>query len=242
MKKYNIFLCEDDKYQRVGIENAISQIIMKENFHMKIKMSTDNPHEVLEYVQANKDINVYFFDVNLGSNMSGIELAKKIRQHDPKGYIVFITEKSELAYLTFKYKIHAIDYIEKDYINGIKDNIYDCLKTINDNIINSLPEDDDVFIVKIGDRCSHIKYREILFFETSEIPHKIKIHTTTGYTEFYGKLKDIESTLDNRFYKCHRAYIVNKNNIKEIDFKNKQIEMITGDICLASSRLIRGLK
>ena len=47
--------------------------------------------------------------------------------------------------------------------------------------------------------------------------------------------------LDDRFYRCHRAYIVNKNRIKEINKVDRLIYMDNGAECLASFRLIKGL-
>lgn len=54
-------------------------------------------------------------------------------------------------------------------------------------------------------------------------------------------MKDIEEKLDNRFYRCHRSYLINKDNIKEIN-KNERIVYMTNDEeCLISTRLLKGL-
>jgi two-component system response regulator AgrA len=54
-------------------------------------------------------------------------------------------------------------------------------------------------------------------------------------------MKEIEEKLDSRFYRCHKSYIVNKDNIKEVDLNNRCIYMINGEECLISTRLLKGL-
>ena len=49
-------------------------------------------------------------------------------------------------------------------------------------------------------------------------------------------------TYFSRFYRCHRSYIVNKHNIKEIDFKQSIVYMTNGETCLLSVRMKKGLK
>ena len=44
------------------------------------------------------------------------------------------------------------------------------------------------------------------------------------------------------FVRCHRSFLVNKDNIREIDFQNRVIYMVNGDECLLSSRMMKGLK
>ncbi|MFR6242644.1 MAG: LytTR family DNA-binding domain-containing protein [Mediterraneibacter faecis] len=55
-------------------------------------------------------------------------------------------------------------------------------------------------------------------FETSENNHKIILHAKKRVVEFTGHLKSVEVQLDYRFYRCHRSYIVNTDNIKEVNF------------------------
>ncbi|MCI9374628.1 MAG: LytTR family transcriptional regulator, partial [Lachnospiraceae bacterium] len=43
------------------------------------------------------------------------------------------------------------------------------------------------------------------------------------------------------FVRCHRAFLVNKNNIKEVDTKNRIIYFANGETCLMSTRMMKGL-
>ena len=53
----------------------------------------------------------------------------EIRKYDPIGNIVFVTSHSELTYLTFVYKVAAMDFIFKDDPDQLKTRVLDCLDT-----------------------------------------------------------------------------------------------------------------
>ena len=99
----NIFICEDNESQREKIKNIILDTIMIENLDMEIVLDTANPKELLEIIKEYSKNNIYFLDVDLRHAINGIQLAEKIRDKDPRGFIVFITTHAEMSYLTFLY-------------------------------------------------------------------------------------------------------------------------------------------
>ena len=56
--------------------------------------------------------------------------------------------------------------------------------------------------------------------------------------EFAGKIKDIEQEVGEDFLRCHRSYLINKKNIKKIDYINKIIHMKGGAECPISNRML----
>lgn len=238
-----VYVCEDITVQREKVTRVIENIILMENLDMEVAVSSGNPYEILETVKNNEDVGVYFLDIDLKSDMNGLSLAKEIRKYDPRGFIIFVTTHSEMSYITFIYKLEAMDYIIKDSDEEtINKRIYQCLQNANERFSSANNRVQDVFSVKINDRLYTIDYDDILFFETSTNVHKVILHCKNRVMEFYGKIKDLESTLDDRFCRCHRSYLVNKNNIREVDFQNKIAYMVNGEECLVSVRLMKGLK
>ncbi len=237
----NVIICEDNENQRKRITKFIEDSIMIENLDMKIALSTENPMEIIEYLNKNEISGLYFLDVDLQSDINGIKLAEVVREYDPRGFIVFVTTHAEMSYLTFLYKVEAMDYIIKDNIEQIKDRIHQCILNAHKKYSSKTTEMQKKFTLKTEDKVINIEYNKILFFETSNIIHKIIIHAVDRQIEFYSKMKDIEKRLDNRFYRCHRSFLVNKENIKEIDTNNRIIYMINDEECLVATRLLNGL-
>jgi two-component system, LytTR family, response regulator AgrA len=236
-----IFICEDNQEQKERFTKIIQDIMDIENFDMEIALTTACPEEVVNFISKYNNTGIYFLDVDLKSKINGINLAAEIRKYDPRGFIIFVTTHSEMSYLTFEFKVEAMDYILKDNYEVMKERIHQCIVNANTKYSAKVTELQKNFSIKVGDKLININFNKILFFETSSVIHKIVIHALDRQLEFYAKMKDIEGKLDDSFYKCHKSYIVNKNNIIEID-RNKRIAyMINGEQCLISARLLRDL-
>lgn len=236
-----IFVCEDNKEQRDRFAKIIKDVIIIENFDMELALAADKPEEIVAYISENTVSGLYFLDIDLKAAINGIELAAQIRKYDPRGFIVFVTTHAEMSYLTFMYKVEAMDYIIKDNYSNIKERIHQCITDAHTKYTAKTTDLQKIFSLKTEDKIINIEYNKILFFETSPTIHKIIVHAVDRQIEFYAKMKDIEEKLDERFYRCHKSYIVNKDNIKEIDISNRCIYMINGEECLISTRLLKGL-
>lgn len=146
-----------------------------------------------------------------------------------------------MSFLTFQYKVEALDFIIKDTTEHIKAKIHECLLNVQEKYTSS-NNITKTFIINHSDKCIAIDYNDILFFETSSNIHKVILHAKKRVLEFNGHLKEIERQLDYRFYRCHRSYIINKDNISEIDFNNFIVYMKNGETCPISVRLKKGLR
>ncbi|MBQ1688539.1 MAG: response regulator transcription factor [Lachnospiraceae bacterium] len=238
-----IYICEDIAIQRQRIKEIIENVIVMESIDFKIACVADNPYEILQVAKRSEDVGIYFLDIDLGTNMDGLELAKRIRAYDPRGFIIFITTHSEMSYLTFLYKLEAMDFILKDWDDAeVRERVYQCMLDAHERVASRKNHVQDTFHVKVNDRQYHIPYDDILFFETSKSAHKIILHGKNRIMEFYGKIKDLENSLDDRFYRCHCSYLINKHNIEEIDYEAKIIYLNGGEECEMSTRMMRGLK
>lgn len=236
-----IFICEDEDIQRNIFAKIIEDFIVIENFDMEIALSSPNPEDIINYLSKNDTVGLYFLDIDLKNHMNGIELAEKIRKYDPRGFIIFITTHREMAPLTFKYKVEAMDYIIKDNHEFLKSSIIKCIIDANNKYSGVINKFQRNFSIRINERIINVEFKNILFFETSRKIHKILLHAFDRQIEFYGQIKDIEKALDERFFRCHRSYIVNRDNIKEINIKEKIIYMTNNEECLVSSRAIKSM-
>ena len=238
----NIFVCEDDPVQRRSVVQIIQNTVLIEELDMQLVSDAEDPYMLLEKVKTSQNTGIYFLDIDLNSNMNGMKLAQQIRLFDPRGFIIFITAHSELSYMTFQYRVEAMDFILKDNPAEAKVKIRECLLKAMERHTLETNKTHKVYTIEIGGRKIGVDYDDILFFETSPNVHKIILHCKNRQMEFLGKIKEIEKEVDKRFYRCHRSFLVNKDNIREIDFQNRVIYMVNGDECLLSSRMMKGLK
>lgn len=235
----NIFVCEDDAVQRKSIVQIIKNTVLIEELDMQLILDTPNPYELLETVKTSQNTGIYFLDIDLKCDMNGMKLAQQIRLYDPRCFIIFVTSHSELSYMTFQYRVEAMDFVLKDNPAEAKFKIRECLLNALERYTLQTNKTHKLYTIEIGDRRISVDYNDILFFETSSNIHKVILHAKDRQIEFSSTIKDIEKMLDDTFIRCHRSFLVNKNNIQEIDTKNRIIYFINGETCLMSTRMMK---
>lgn len=233
----DIYICEDNLTELALFTKYITNIVMFEELDMQLVLASSNPHELLNQLPHSTNIGLFFLDIDLHSDIDGLTLAQEIRALQPNCFIVFITSHSEMSFLTFKYKVEALDFIIKNDIQTLKTQIHECLlyaiqkyASLNNKAIRT-------FIVPFDGRKIIIDYNDIILFEASPTPHKVILYGKKRRIEFPSHLKEIEQKLEHPFFRCHRSYIVNLNQIQEVDFQLGIITMVTGQTCPVSLRI-----
>ncbi|MEH2944053.1 LytTR family DNA-binding domain-containing protein [Lachnospiraceae bacterium KK002] len=237
----DIFVCEDNAAQRRTVVNIIQNTVLIEGLDMQLTLDTGDPYMLLEKIRISQNTGIYFLDIDLNSSMNGMKLAQQIRLYDPRGFIIFITAHSELSYMTFQYRVEAMDFVLKDNPAEAKVKLRECLLNAMERHTLQTNKTHKVYTLEVGGRKISVDYEDILFFETSSNIHKVILHTKDRQIEFPNTLKELTGVLDSNFVRCHRAFLVNKNNIKEVDTKNRIIHFANGETCLMSTRMMKGL-
>lgn len=237
----NIFVCEDNDMQRQIIVQIIQNTVLIEELDMQLVLDAGDPYVLLEKVKTSQNTGIYFLDIDLNSNMNGMKLAQQIRLFDPRGFIVFITAHSELSYMTFQYRVEAMDFVLKDNPAEAKVKIRECLLHAMERYTLQTNKTHKVYTIEVGGRKISVDYDDIIFFETSRNIHKIILHAKNRQIEFTSTMKELTSALDDNFVRCHRSFLVNKNCIKEVDAKNRIVHFTNGETCLMSTRMMKEL-
>ena len=237
----HIFVCEDDNIQRKAVVQTIQNTVLMEELDMRLILDTADPYELLEAVKTSQTTGIYFLDIDLNCDMNGMKLAQQIRKFDPRCFIIFITAHSELSYMTFQYRVEAMDFVLKDDPAVAKVKIRECLLNAWERYALQTNKVRKTYTIEVGERKIGVDYQDILFFETSGNIHKVILHAKDRHVEFSGTMKDLERTLDDSFVRCHRSFIANRNNIKEVDTKNRIIYFVNGESCLMSTRMMKGI-
>ena len=225
-----VFVCEDNNSHLESIKKCVQNFITVENLSVEITLATTSPAEILDYLGKNKVAGLYFLDVDLKTEINGIELAKAIRSYDPRGFIAFVTVDTESLTLTFKYGVEAMDYI----IKGCSDRdsrIHNCIQNAY-NIYTSkaTPLQNRFVFNRSKDKIKSIDCSDIVYFKVSSLAtHKVELYTVNDRYEFRGTLSQIEKELDKRFFRCHRAFIVNVEKISYVDKLEHRLQLDNGD-------------
>ena len=235
-----ILICEDNKIMLDIIHKTVANYTMIHDWDNVTIFPINTATETLEIINSEK-IDFFFLDIDLGNNeINGIELGRKIRDIDPFAKLIYITSLDNMQNIILQKMISPFAYILKNKdsleqeIHSVLEAAYNQYKKeiITNPTTNKIP-------IKIGTRQLFFHIDDILYFETFG-NHKISIvlKDNKNYS-FYGKLSEI-SQLNKKLIYCHKSYIMNIDNILEIE-KDKIV--FTNNIeLLLSENSIRKIK
>ena len=217
-----ILLCDDDTILLAYYKQIIENAIMINDYDMKLELATTDPNDIFLYLDKNEvTTSLFFLDIDLGKENTGIDVAQKIRNAYDFAQIVFITSHHELALETLKRQIAPLDYIVKGNDNE-KKQIEQILKGRHEQTIINKNNDKRYLSFMIGSRHFKVELQSIYFLETSVTPHKIILYGENMMYEFYGKTNDLEEK-HPELVRIHKSFLINIEKIKAIDFKARTI-------------------
>lgn len=210
----NFVLCDDNLNILTKLKEMFEILFCKKDIDAQISFVSDKAEQILKYVNENH-VDVLVLDINLKSNISGIELAKQIRKNNKDIYIIFST--GHLEYSLVAYSVKTFDYLPKPLtLERLEITLDRLLEDINTNTNTNKK------FIKINNGTI-VKEKEINFVKKDGM--KLIFCTDTKEYESYSSFNKIQSILPDNFIRCHKSYIVNTSNISNINnntiiFKN----------------------
>jgi len=234
-----IFVCEDENLQRELLTEFVKDYISFENLDMTVRMSVDNPQEIIEYIRNNKTTGLYFLDVDLQTSINGIELADEIRKYDKRGAIVFVTNFSESLSIAMRYGVEAMGFITKhSNFNEMKEEITTNIKRAQERLIDGTGKHEKRFTFHTRTGLISEPYDSIMFFETYKVKKNRIIMVCENRTiNFSGSISKIEKQHPH-FIKFDQSTLINPDNILETLRSEGEIKMKNGDSVRGTERRI----
>jgi len=230
-------------YQQIRVEKHIAEIAKELEIKLEV-ISTGKITEFENYIQHSEIHQLYFLDIHIQDNeYCGLEIAQKIREANPYAIIVFITTKSEFASITYRYKVSALDFIDKNLNEDLfRLKIKECIEYLTTIQIGN---DDltDYFEYDFKDKKIKIPFKDILYIETVGSAYKLNLVGKNFQKEIAGSLSDVlEKDVEERYFSPHQSFIVNRSMIIGMDKKKKQLLLKEGYSCPISRSNIKRVK
>ncbi len=183
-------------------------------------------HDGVDALQAISEFSpdIVFLDINM-PGCTGIEVARQLCKTDDAPVIVFISAYDDYALKA--YEVNALDYILKpfvqDDIKKVIDKINGILtKTVRLNAPEGRGSSQDSekyqlpFCVYRGNRTDIIQTDDIVYAYAENRGVFVQSLDGTVYS-VRSTLTELEEKLDPRhFFRCHRNYLVNMRQAKEL--------------------------
>ena len=206
----NFALVEDDKKTLQDLSHILESIFMKYDLDAQVMFSTTNVDNLLSYIFKNK-IDVLFLDIDLNSNLSGIQIAEKVRKSNKDCYIIFETAHLEYGLVAYRYK--TFDFICKPITSQ---RIEDCIIRLFEDISGTTKK-----FIRLDNKNTIIDEKEVKYIKKDGM--KLIFHTDSRDYEVYSSFLKIKEKLPSNFIQCHKSFIANIDNITKIESSNNMV-------------------
>lgn len=223
---YRIVLCEDNDIQRSIIKNFIIKIFDEISNQVDI-LEFRSGEEMLNYKLDGIDI--FFLDIQM-DKISGMDVAKTIRQKNDYSEIIFIT--ALIDYIQDGYKVRAYRYLLKPIeFEDLKEQVLNCIAEI-------IRKRDNFIIIEGRGTINKIEIDLITYIEVNK--KNITIHTLDDIYCTRNSIEKLEKELKAyNFFRCHKSYLI---NMKRIEHISKNMVTINGEEVPVSKYRIGNLK
>lgn len=194
-------ICEDESYFASELEKLLRQYEKQQHADLSIHLFSNG--ETL--LRADRPFDIVLMDIRL-SGENGISVMRRMREDGNDSQLIFITSYPEYALEAFA--LDTVHYLIKPVT---AENLFPAL---NRAVKRVSSEAKKVFILSRGNGLTKLMLKEILYFES--LDHQIILHTLTGTLQFSGTLDAVQKQLDERFFRCHRSYLVNMDYVVDI--------------------------
>lgn len=214
----NFVICDDNLNILDRLEKMLEKIFTKNNYDASVVFKSDNADDILNYID-NNSTNVLLLDINLKSSKSGLELAEEIRKRKNNAYIIFTTGHLEYAMVAYKYK--TFDYLPKPITY---DRLEDTIKRLFDDA-NELSKR----YLKLDNKNTIVDESEIQYIKRDGM--KLVFHTSSRDYDTYSSFNKFQEKLPDTYVRCHKSYIANLTQIKDVEPVSGTITFKDGNTC-----------
>ena len=212
-------IVDDDVRELEKVESLIHEVVED----VKIMKFTKITSELKAEIQNTDEHKIYILDIELANKVSGISIAKLIREVDWESEIVFVTNHDKMFESTHRSIYEVFDFIEKfhDFDKRLKRDIKEILKRNFDN---------KTFKYNANNVELNVYYRAILYIYRDTEERKLVIVTPNNKYKVSLTIKEMLDYLDG---------IVNKNRVEAKNYKEGYFILDTGEKVYMLSKMNR---
>ena len=195
-----ILIVDDEELARARLLRMLKTL-----GHESVQEAQD-ADEAVAFAKEN-EYDIVFLDINM-PRVSGLELGYEIKYLNPNASIIFQTAYEEHALKAFD--VGAVAYLVKPYSTQ---QLQESLERVKK------PKTDSKelrILSKFGDSYLLLKPEEIHYVKADL--SEVMIRSAKGFSYYAQKISDLYERLESfGFVRIHRSYLININEIKEIE-------------------------
>lgn len=205
--RINIAICDDAASEAAYLEQLITTWAQRKKQSVSISVYESAEAFLFTY-EENKSIDILLLDIQM-KKMNGISLAKRLRAEGARLQIVFVTGHTD--FIAEGYEVSALHYLVKP----VKE---DKLHEVLSRALETLEYTEPYLLVHTTEGQARILHREIQYIEA--FAHATAVHTAKNSYNVKAPISELEDSLKDGFFRCHRSYLVGLRYIQQITRTN----------------------
>lgn len=201
--KLKLAICDDEQTQIEYVTSLASSWSERVGHTCEV-CAFPSAEAFLFAYEDDKAYDILLLDIEMGT-MNGVDLAKTIRQTNDTVQIIFLTGFPD--FIAEGYEVSALHYLMKP-ISEEK------LHAVLDKAAANLAKSEKRLYVTYDRQTDFIPLSQITYIEAQK--QYVEIHTSDALYRMKSSLADIESKLDEYFFRCQRSFIVNLRYVTRI--------------------------
>lgn len=210
-----IAVCDDEKRILEEVRDYIEEMAQQMGIFVDVYLF--QCVRDLEYeIEEKKQYDIIFLDVKIGGE-NGICVARKIKEKQPTILISFITEYVQYVFDVFD--VQPCGFIKKPIEKKKLEHVFKMAV----QLCNCMP----IFQYSVKGKMRSIWVKDICYIMSEN--RKIIIKTVNGNESYYGKLDDVELTLqkfNDIFIRISKSVIINWMYVEEITYRDVTLNMM----------------
>lgn len=205
-----VALCDDEEPVREYLGRLLEEWKEKQNDQLQIECFESAESFLFQY-EEDKRWQLLILDIEMGK-MNGVELAKKVREHNKEVQILFVT--GYMDYISDGYEVEALHYLLKPVT---KEKLFSVLDRARERMQTS----EKALFLQGSDEAVRIPYYEIRYVEVQH--NYVTINAAEDYT-VKKTLSELEEELGDGFFRTGRSFLVNLKCVKRITKKEVSLK------------------
>ncbi len=195
-----IAVCDDEPVMCEQLKRMIASRLEQLEETFRITCCTN----AVQFFCGPLDYDLVFLHIQM-PNLNGVELARRLREKEFEGVLIFVTVLKECMLDAFE--VEAMDYLCKPVDEQRLE------RALKRSLRRLQRKEERYLTIRTMNWCRNVKLKDICYCEV--VNRKIYLHTKNGVLEYYGKIKEVEQQTAPDFIRCHRSFLVNPEYLSE---------------------------
>ena len=219
----DVFICEENEKDRVKIVNGCEEYYINKNYDSEI-YNFSSSDELIEKVNDYELSAVYFLDCSEVTDL----MIERLQQSAKGSYLILMADNMKKILDTISTNMRPSGYL---LLPAERDEVTRIIKSVCEEY-ESITGETACFRFKIKSRIYSVDISNIDYFEAAN--KKMILRTANQEYEYYDSFDNIKTFLPDYFLRTHKSFLVNMNNVKNIDFKEMWLSFRDGAVAYIS--------